>query len=108
MPEMPATLIGLQHALRQRQLTCREAIAAQRQRMVRLDKQYHCVVQMLPDDETSDGDGAGALAGIALAHKDIFSTHNRQAGAGHNQGSSAPGLVPATAIARLQGHGARY
>ncbi len=87
-------------------MTCREAIAAQRQRMVRLDKQYHCVVQMLPDDETSDGDGAGELAGIALAHKDIFSTRNRQAGAGHNQGSSAPGLVPATAIARLRGRGA--
>lgn len=104
MTELPATLTGLQQALREGQLSCREALAAQRQRLSQLDAQFHCVVQTLPDDPAPVA--TGPLAGIGLAHKDIFNLANWRPGAGHDRGAAEPGLVPAAAIARLQSRGA--
>lgn len=104
MTELPATLTGLQRALRAGRLSAQEALLAQRQRLAPLAAQFQCVVHTLPAD-TAPG-ACGALAGIGLAHKDIFNLGNWRPGAGHDRGAAAPGLLPAAAIARLQSHGA--
>lgn len=104
MTELPPTLVGLQQALERRELSHDEAIAAQRQRLERLDSRFHAVVQMLPAPASRSN--KGRLAGVGLAHKDIFNTLGRKPGAGHDRGSASPGLRPAPAIARLAAHGA--
>ena len=104
MIELPATLTGLQRALGRGQLSRHEAIAAQRQRLNRLDGDFHCVVQALPAAAVERDNGV--LSGIGLAHKDIFDTGDRRPGLGRDKGSIVRGLQPATAIARLRRHGA--
>jgi Asp-tRNA(Asn)/Glu-tRNA(Gln) amidotransferase A subunit family amidase len=104
MTELPATLTGLQRALREGLLSPREALLAQRQRLAPLAAQFQSVVHTLPADPAPGS--SGALAGIGLAHKDIFNISNWRPGAGHDRGAAAPGLLPAAAIARLQSHGA--
>jgi Asp-tRNA(Asn)/Glu-tRNA(Gln) amidotransferase A subunit family amidase len=105
MSELPATLTGLQRALSRRELSCAEALAAQRQRLALLDRDHHCVVQAFAAQD-SRLDGGGTLAGVGLAHKDIFDTQDRLPGVGHGRGSLVRGLRPATAVTRLQSHGA--
>jgi len=104
MTDLPPTLVGLQLALERKEFSHEEAIAAQRQRIERLDSRFHVVVQMLPKPASSSK--KGSLAGIGLAHKDIFNTSERKPGVGHDSGSAAPGLQPAPVIARLTTHGA--
>lgn len=104
MNDLPQTLTGLQQALRRRQISCREAIAAQRQRLSQLNQHYHCVVQTLSNEATDPN--SGVLSGVGLAHKDIFNTLDRRPGVGHDSGDFQRGLIPATAIARLQRSGA--
>jgi Asp-tRNA(Asn)/Glu-tRNA(Gln) amidotransferase A subunit family amidase len=104
MTELPTTLTGLQLALNSRQLSCQEALTAQFQRMKSLNQQFHCLVQVLEND--SFPNASGPLAGIGLAHKDIFNMANWRPGVGHDLGKVVAGLAPATAIARLTAHGA--
>ena len=104
MTELPPTLVGLQQAFKRGALSHAEAIAAQRQRMERLDGRFHAVTQMLPSPAL--GPKKGRLAGVGLAHKDIFNTSARAPGVGHDRGSAAPGLQPASVLARLDAEGA--
>ncbi len=104
MNDLPATLTGLQQALKRGQISCREAIAAQRQRLSRLNQRYHCVVQTLSNEAIEPN--SSVLSGVGLAHKDIFNTLDRRPGVGHGSGDILHGLSPATAIARLQLSGA--
>ncbi len=112
MTALPATLTGLQHALALGQLSQQESLSAQRQRLKNLDPIYHCVVRVM--DEAADNGGGKAtqankpqaLAGIGLAHKDIFNTAGRAPGLGHDRGRSVPGLAAALAIQQLQNAGA--
>jgi Asp-tRNA(Asn)/Glu-tRNA(Gln) amidotransferase A subunit family amidase len=114
MTVLPATLTGLQRALALGQLSQQESLSAQRQRLKNLDPIYHCVVQVM--DEAADNGGgkaapvgkSQALAGIGLAHKDIFNTAGRAPGVGHDRGRSAPGLAAASAIQQLQNAGASH
>lgn len=104
MGELPATLTGLQRAIRRHELSSEEALTLQRERFLQLDRRYRCVVQNL-SSEPSDS-GSGSLSGVALAHKDIFNTPNRLPGVGHGRGDATPGQRPATALARLRTSGA--
>jgi Asp-tRNA(Asn)/Glu-tRNA(Gln) amidotransferase A subunit family amidase len=104
MHELPATMRGLQQAVATRRISPPEALRLQRQRLRASDSRFHSVIHVLPDnDQLLPG---GALAGIGLAHKDIFDTAGRRAGAGHDAGSSSPRLSPALAVSRLEAAGA--
>ena len=104
MVELPSTLTDLQHALVSGKLSAAEALAAQQLRLAATDVQVHAVVALLPVDATPLS--AGSLVGIGLAHKDIFNMTGRMPGLGHDKGSEAPGLLPATVIKRLASQGA--
>lgn len=110
MTLLPATLTGLQQALALGQLSKQESLSAQRQRLENLDPIYHCVVHAMKE---SSHDSAvpqtvrpQPLAGIGLAHKDIFDTADRAPGLGRDNGRALPGLAAATAVQRLQNAGA--
>lgn len=112
MTSLPATLTGLQQALALGKLSRQESLNEQRQRLKKLDLRYHCVVHLM--DEVSDdslGDAAQThnrppLAGIGLAHKDIFNTAGRAPGLGHDHGRPVHGLAAASAVQQLQNAGA--
>ncbi len=112
MTTLPATLTGLQHALALGKLSRQESLSAQRQRLKTLDPRYHCVVHIMADtadevvSDAAQADKHQALAGIGLAHKDIFNTTGRAPGLGHDHGRSVPGLAAASAIQQLQNAGA--
>lgn len=102
--ELPATLTGLQRALRAGELSQHQAILAQRERLLRLDTKFQCTVQIC--ESVSDDTRTGKLAGVGLAHKDIFDTADRSPGLGHDRGTPVKGLRAAPAIARLEQAGA--
>jgi len=103
MMDLPATLTGLQRALSVGELSQHQAIQAQRERLLRLETQFHCVVQLFEEaNRPRDDTRTGKLAGVGLAHKDIFDTTDRSPGLGHDRGTLAKGLRAAPAIARLQ------
>ncbi len=108
MTGLPATLTGLQHALALGQLSLQESLSAQRQRLKKLDPIYHCVVQVLEDvlSGAAQADKPQTLAGIGLAHKDIFNTAGRAPGVGHDRGRPVTGLAAAAAVQQLQTAGA--
>lgn len=106
MLELPPTLVGLQQALAQGELSVGEALAAQRQQLKRLDAGFHVTTHTFETPAASPL--SGRLAGIGLAHKDIFNTAGRTPGVGHDRGHPARGLKPAGVIARLAQQGASH
>ena len=106
MHELPATLRGLQQAVTSRRISQSEALRSQRKRIRDSDVRFHSVIHILPDTHQSESDHWGALAGIGLAHKDIFNTAGRKPGLGHDGGSLSCGLTPSPAVARLEAAGA--
>lgn len=106
MAELPDTLTGLQGALARGEWSVDDAVQAQRQRLEQGSADLHCVVGDLRDAQADAGAVEGALAGIGLAHKDIFNLQGWRPGLGHDGGAAAPGLPAATAVARLASHGA--
>lgn len=104
MMDLPATLTDLQSALRAGKLSQAEVIRAQRERLLRLNNKFHCVVTAF--DDLNDEPRPGDLAGIGLAHKDIFDTLERKPGLGRDSGTPVKGLPVALVIARLQDAGA--
>lgn len=102
MHELPATLRGMQLAVSSGRMSPPEAISLQRRRLTEVDARLHSVVQEFPKTDTYPG----PLAGIGLAHKDIFNTAGRRPGTGHDAGTASEGLVAAPAVARLETAGA--
>ncbi len=92
--------------LARRELSVPDALRAQERRMAQRAAALHCVVQTLADGAGQARDGLGALAGVGLAHKDIFDLPGRRPGAGHDRGTPTPGLKAAPALSRLARHGA--
>ena len=103
MAELPATLLELRAAISERRISVAEALAAQFARIDPINASSHCVVNALPRPETTM---AGPLAGIALAHKDIFSLQRRAPGCGVHGGKEDAASRPAVVIAALQQAGA--
>ncbi len=104
MTELPASLVELQTALRERRIGVAEALAAQFARVQAIDAATHCVASVLPLPDVNAS--AGPLAGIALAHKDIFSLQGRTPGCGMDGGRIDTASTPATVISQLQQAGA--
>ncbi len=92
----------MQLAVSSRSMSPGEAISLQRQKLKSMDVRFHSVVEELP----KTGAYPGPLAGIGLAHKDIFNTAGRRPGAGHDAGTAFEGLAAAPAVARLEAAGA--
>jgi len=105
VPELPSSLLQLQAAIRAGRLGVAEALAAQFARVQPVDAATHCVISDLPLPRQVAADHA-PLAGIALAHKDIFSLAGRAPGCGVHRGRDDASCAPATVITRLAQAGA--
>lgn len=108
MAELPCTLQGLQRALARGDLSVPEALQAQQQRVEALDQRLGCVVSVPAACVPSGTDHHKPLAGIGLAHKDIFDTQGHRPGLGHDLGAQAPERADAAALARLRRAGATH
>ena len=106
MHELPATMIALQQVVASGGISASEAVGLQRKRLKAWDADFHSVIQFLTDDGEFQCVPSGPLAGIGLAHKDIFNLPGLRPGLGHDKGSPSPGLMPAPAVSRLEAAGA--
>jgi Asp-tRNA(Asn)/Glu-tRNA(Gln) amidotransferase A subunit family amidase len=106
VPELPDTLTGLQHALACGEWSVAQALDVQRLRMRQQAGRLHCVVRALAVSHGDAPSPHGSLAGVGLAHKDIFDLAGWRPGLGRDQGAAAPGLLPAPAVQRLMRQGA--
>ena len=102
MFELPARMTQLQENIRAGHVSVHDALLAQVHRGQSLNANFPCVVEELPLGSHHDG----PLAGIALAHKDIFQLNDRAPGCGVGMGRNHKGMAPATAISALQQAGA--
>mgnify|MGYP000001641000 FL=1 len=102
MFELPDRMVQLQAQIRAGQISTQQALLAQVAQGRALRGQYACVVDELPMTAPE----AGPLAGIALAHKDIFDLQGRLPGCGVQHGAPQMGLQPAAAITALANAGA--
>ena len=102
MFELPARMTQLQDNIRAGHVSAQDALLAQVRRGQSLNTQFPCVVEELPLASHHDG----PLAGIALAHKDIFQLNDRAPGCGVGMGFTHKGVAPANAISALQQAGA--
>lgn len=113
MTECPPTIAGLQQAISEGQLTAEQAIERQRVNLWRSDRNQCAVVNALPSGLMQPATKR-PLAGVGLAHKDIFNLPGRMPGLGrgHSRGMemdmAAPGLTAATVIERLSRSGAAH
>jgi len=94
---LPGSIAGLRALLESRALTAGEALALQGNALA--DDRWHCMVQRLP--VASAPRLSEALAGIGLAHKDIFRLSNRVPECGAAAPWPRAPSSPASAIARL-------
>src|SRR5690606_37796311 len=72
---LPATLTGLRQALSRGDFSVPEALSAQRHALERHANHWQCVTHLFAAD--SSPDPALPLAGVGLAHKDIFAMRGR-------------------------------
>lgn len=107
MTELPPTLVQMQRLIAQGELSPAEALQVQRERVAALDARFHCVVSV-PQPTPSDECPTGPLAGIGLAHKDIFDTEGHRPGIGHDAGAQTPGTRNARVLERLRQSGAAH
>jgi Asp-tRNA(Asn)/Glu-tRNA(Gln) amidotransferase A subunit family amidase len=95
-------MVELLAQIRAGQISPQQALLAQVERGHALNQSYACVVDELPMAPFA----SGPLAGVALAHKDIFHLQDRWPGCGVRHGSWQSGLQPADAIQSLTKAGA--
>jgi aspartyl-tRNA(Asn)/glutamyl-tRNA(Gln) amidotransferase subunit A len=107
---------ALAQAIRDRKISSSDATAAAIERLRACDARTHCTLALEADEalagaRTADtaiarGDRLGPLAGVALAHKDMFDRRGKIASWGARIRADEPAREDATAIARLQSAGA--
>ncbi|MGE3863319.1 MAG: amidase family protein [Burkholderiaceae bacterium] len=105
MAELPPTLTALRAALAAGELSAPEALRLQDERFRAGHARYRCA-SWLPAQPPLQAAANGDLAGIALAHKDIFAMRDRLPGLGCGPGEYCPGQTPARALASLERAGA--
>jgi aspartyl-tRNA(Asn)/glutamyl-tRNA(Gln) amidotransferase subunit A len=101
---LPPTIGGLQRAIAEGALDPASALRMQRERLGVAAKMYRCVVAAHPIDRTLPT--TGPLAGVGLAHKDVFAIAGRAPTCG---AGTAPGRLPrrtARVLRRLRHAGA--
>src|SRR5262245_3171554 len=107
---------ALAAAIRDKKVSSLEATKAAIQRLTAAHELTHCIVSLEAADaldaaRTVDaalpgGGPVGALAGVPLAHKDMFDRRDKIASWGANIRADAPPARDAAAIAALKGAGA--
>ena len=102
MFELPARMTHLQANIRAGEVSVNDALVAQLKRGQSLNAKFPCVVEEFPLLPPHDG----PLAGIALAHKDIFQLNDRMPGCGVGLGLKQSGIDLAAAMTNLQQAGA--
>lgn len=102
MFELPARMTHLQANIRAGEVSVNDALVAQLKRGQSLNAKFPCVVEEFPLLPPQDG----PLAGIALAHKDIFQLNDRMPGCGVGLGLKQSGIDSAAAMTNLQQAGA--
>jgi len=102
MDKLANTLTRLQAMLANGEIRLEDTARAQENRFRDLAPKVGCVTQSFTPHWSSNG----PLAGIGLAHKDVFSLKDFQPGEGHDRGRSTPGLPTAPCISRLDNSGA--
>lgn len=103
-PQLAATMSGLQRKIRRKELSVAEALAHQSSRLPFLAREYRCVVHA--HDLSQQPQIEGPLAGIGLAHKDIFETARRRPACGTAQSLPGHASGDAPAIEQLAKAGA--
>ena len=102
MDKLPNTLTQLRDKLVSGNMSLDQAAKAQEQRFSNLASRVGCVTLTM----TPHWSSTGPLAGVGLAHKDVFALKDHQPGEGHDRGRTAPGLAASPCIARLESSGA--
>ena len=102
MLELPAHMTKLQSDIRAGLVSAQDALRAQVDHGRALNTLFPCVVEELAVSAPGDG----PLAGIALAHKDIFQRPDHLPGCGLGPGLQQAGVAPAAALDALQRAGA--
>jgi Asp-tRNA(Asn)/Glu-tRNA(Gln) amidotransferase A subunit family amidase len=106
VPELPDTMAGLQHALACGEWSVVQALDAQRRRLRQHAGRLNFVVRDLAGSQDDASAPQGCLAGVGLAHKDIFDLAGWRPGLGRDLGAASPGLATAPAVDRLTRQGA--
>jgi Asp-tRNA(Asn)/Glu-tRNA(Gln) amidotransferase A subunit family amidase len=100
---LPATLVGLRQAIVAGDLSVAEALQAQQQHISTADAGLNSVVHLHQDQPPPPP--SWPLAGVGLAHKDIFSHRLRQALCGWHRAPHTQAQPPASALRRLEAAG---
>ncbi|MDX3905954.1 MAG: amidase [Pigmentiphaga sp.] len=101
MTELPARAVDLCLAVASGEADPAQVLRSQRQRAAVLDAAFHCVARWHDADGTPP---AGPLAGLGLAHKDVFATGDGAMCAGRPQPLDRP-QAPSPALQRLRAAG---
>lgn len=102
---LPLTISELRDALDRRAIASQEALAIQSDRVSVLHERYRCVTHVHPRAQTPVA--FGPLAGVGLAHKDIFNTEKRYPSCGRfSVRAGRPSSGQAAALRRLERAGA--
>lgn len=111
MAEFPSTIAALQQSIAQGHVTDIEAIECQRLGLLRFDRDFNVVVDVL-SAQLMPPIATGPLTGVGLAHKDIFDLPGRAPGLGRGYpvdlDIEEPGRPAATVLKRLSRHGATH
>jgi aspartyl-tRNA(Asn)/glutamyl-tRNA(Gln) amidotransferase subunit A len=107
---------ALSNAIRDRRISSRDATAAAIERLRACDERTHCTLTLETDDALAAaravdaaiarGDRLAALAGVPLAHKDMFDRKGKIATWGARIRAAQPAREDATVIARCKAAGA--
>jgi aspartyl-tRNA(Asn)/glutamyl-tRNA(Gln) amidotransferase subunit A len=103
---LPNTILALRNALERGEIGLQASIALQFERFAALGQRLQTVTDFFAQEPTSESSGLQPLAGVALAHKDIFDLKGRSPGLGRDRGHAKPGIQTARAIATLEQAGA--
>jgi len=105
---LPDTIEAVATAVRTGHLPIEQACTEQRTRFARINGQMHAATHInekpLPDSTAELS--AQPLAGVGLAHKDIFNSTGRHPGLGRHHGALDPSVVQAPVLQKLEQAGA--
>lgn len=103
---LPNTLVELRRRIVAGEVSIAQALHAQQANMALDAGRWNAVVNLAPDTRRTSGH-EGSLAGIGLAHKDIFWVGPSTPGCGTGQALPAePGRAESPVVRRLEQHGA--
>ena len=107
---------GVAKAIREKKVSSVEATKATIERLQACHELTHCVISLEPDEALSaaraadaaiaKGSATGPLAGVPLAHKDMFDRKGKIASWGAKIRADKPAVADSTAIARFKASGA--